>query len=322
MKRRSISASAGMSTPSSTAFPFAPAREAIRLDGIAFVALTVHDAERAATFYRDVLGFVAEHGAQLPHAGDHAIVRTASGQRIVLCASGDVPLPPDMGRHTAFGVTPDEREAIVRRLQAKGVEVQRYQEDRPAECDGNWYFLDPDGNRIQLVSAPGGSIDHVAITAIDIEWEEDLYVGALALPVDYVAGWRTEDYKRAVLWGEGQEAMAPGTRRWDKRFAMRPGQGPMIARPNMQLFVRAGRNVLGVFLAYEHYQLPLEEQIVGTPRIGFATSASELDAIAARFAEAKLPVDGPHDHPSTSPYRASLYAKDRGGNFLEFTVAR
>jgi hypothetical protein len=90
----------------------------------------------------------------------------------------------------------------------------------------------------------------------------------------------------------------------------------------MQLFVRAGRDVLGVFLAYEHYQLPLEEQIVGTPRIGFATSASELATIAGCFAEAKLPVDGPHDHPATSPYRASLYAKDRGGNFLEFTVAR
>jgi hypothetical protein len=103
---------------------------------------------------------------------------------------------------------------------------------------------------------------------------------------------------------------------------MRPGQGPTIARPNMQLFVNAGRSVLGIFLAYEHYQLPPEAQIVGTPRIGFAVSAAEFDPIAARFAEAKLPVVGPYDHPATSPYRASLYAKDRGGNFLEFTVAR
>jgi catechol 2,3-dioxygenase-like lactoylglutathione lyase family enzyme len=311
-----------MSAPSSAAFPFAPAREAIRLAGIAFVALQAGDVERAAAFYCDVLGFAAEPGAQLPRAGEHAIVRTASGQRIVLCAAGDVPLPPDMGRHTGFGVTPETKDAIVRRLEAAGIEVLRYEEDRPAERADNWYFLDPDGNRIQLVSSASGSIDHAGIQAVDIEWEEDLYVGTLGLAVDHVVGWRTEDYKRAVLWGEGREAMAPGTRRWDKRFAMRPGQGPMIARPNMQLFVRAGRDVLGVFLAYEHYQLPPEEQVVGTPRIGFATSANELDAIAARFAEAKLPVDGPHDHQSTSPYRASLYARDRGGNFLEFTVAR
>jgi catechol 2,3-dioxygenase-like lactoylglutathione lyase family enzyme len=311
-----------MSAPSSAAFPFAPAREAIRLDGIAFVALQAGDVERAAAFYCDVLGFAAEPSAQLPRAGEHAIVRTASGQRIVLCAAGNVPLPPDMGRHTAFGVTPETKDAIVRRLEAAGIEVLRYAEDRPAERADNWYVLDPAGNRIQLVSSASGSIDHAGIQAVDIEWEEDLYVGTLGLAVDHVVGWRTEDYKRAVLWGEGREGMAPGTRRWDKRFAMRPGQGPMIARPNMQLFVRAGRDVLGVFLAYEHYQLPPEEQVVGTPRIGFTTSASELDAIAARFAEAKLPVDGPHDHPSTSPYRASLYARDRGGNFLEFTVAR
>ncbi len=318
---RSILANAALSAPSSTAFPFAPAREAIRLDGIAFVALQTVDVERAAAFYRDVLGFVAEPKAELPRAGVHAIVRSASGQRIALCAAGDVPLPPDMGRHTAFGVTSEAKAAIVRRLEAAGIEVLRYEEDRPAERAENCYFLDPGGNRIQLVSAPEQSIDHACIQAVDIEWEEDLYVGTLALPVDHVVGWRTEDYKRAVLWGEGKEAMAPGTRRWDKRFALRPGQGPMIARPNMQLFVHAGRNVLGVFLAYEHYQLPFEEQIVGTPRIGFATTASELPTIAARFAEAKLPVDGPYDHPATSPYRASLYAKDRGGNFLEFTVS-
>ena len=311
-----------MSPPNSAAFPFAPAREAIRLDGIAFVALLAGDVERAQAFYRDVLGFTVEPGTELPRAGEHAIVRLSSGQRIVLCASGDVPLPPDMGRHTALGVTPEAKATIERRLEAAGIDVLRYEEDRPAERAENCYFLDPGGNRIQLVSAPGESIDHAGIMAPDIEWEEDLYVGTLALPVDHVVGWRTEDYKRAVRWGEGHQTMAPGTRRWDKRFALRPGQGPMIARPNMQLFVNAGPNVLGVFLAYAYYQLPLEEQIAGTPRIGFATSASELGTIAARFAEAKLPVDGPHDHPGSSPYRASLYAKDRGGNFLEFTVSR
>lgn len=293
----------------------------MRLDRIAHVALDVDDVRRAVAFYGEVLGFAAEPAEQLPRCGEHAVVRTSAGGRVVLCRS-DAAKPPDMGRHTAFGVSTSGRAAILERLGERSVPVHAYEEDRAAERADNCYFYDPDGNRIQLVSGAGGAIDHVAIQAIDIEWEEDLYVGCLGLPVDAVVGWRTEDYQRAARWGEGKEDMAPGTRRWDKRFAMRPGQGPMIARPNMQLFVRAGSATLGVFLAYERYQLPLEEQIAGTPRIGFAVAATEFETLAERFAQAKLAVDGPHDHPSTSPYRASLYAKDRSGNFLEFCAER
>lgn len=315
-----------MSPPSSTApaaFPFASTRDPVRIEGLCFVALAVEDPQRAARFYRDVLGFADDAGAALPRSGVHHVLRTPSGQRLVLCRFDGTPQPPDLGRHTGYGVTREAREAIVRRLQAGGVALETYEEDRTAERADNVYFRDPDGNRIQLVIADRpGSIDHAGIQAIDIEWEEDLFVGLLGLPVEEVFGWRTADYKRAARWGEGLESMAPGTRRWDRRYALRPGQGPMVARPNMQLFMRAGAQILGIFLAYERYQLPSDEQVAGIPRLGFAVAPGELATIAARFAEGKLPTDGPHPHPASSPYRESLYARDRGGNFLEFCVAR
>ncbi|HEV8021024.1 MAG TPA: VOC family protein [Candidatus Lustribacter sp.] len=311
-----------MSPPSSvTAFPFASTREPARLDGIVHVALEAADLQRASAFYCDVLGFVAEPAVQIPRCGEHAVVRTIAGGRVALCRS-DATKPPDMGRHTAFAASPSGRAAILQRLTERGVAVHAYEEDRPSERGDNCYFYDPDGNRIQLVTGADGALDHAGIQAIDIEWAEDLYVGFLGLPVDAVVGWRTEDYQRAARWGEGKEDMAPGTRRWDKRFAMRPGQGPMIARPNMQLFVRTGAATLGVFLAYERYQLPPEEQIAGTPRIGFRVAATEFATLAERFAQAKIAVDGPHEHPPASPYRAALYARDRSGNFLEFCEER
>lgn len=283
--------------------------------------LAVDDVAQAARFYRDVLGFAEETGCALPRCGEQAVLRAGAGQRVVLSRSA-ASQPPDLGRHTAIGVTPDRHAAILRTLRERGVAVETYEEDRAAERSDNVYFHDPSGNRLQLALSAAAGIDHAAIQVVDIEWAEDLYVGLLGLTVDEVVGWRTADYKRAARWGEGLENMAPGTRRWDKRFALRPGQGPMIARPNMQLFVRAGNGILGIFLAYERYQLPPEEQVTGTPRLGFAVPPDEFGTIAARFAEAKLPTDGPHAHPGSSPYRESLYARDRSGNFLEFCVAR
>jgi catechol 2,3-dioxygenase-like lactoylglutathione lyase family enzyme len=318
-----------MSSLSSPAFPFRSALKPIIVDGIDYVALAVADVERAATFYCELLGFVLDRSPQLPHAGEHAVVQAKSGQRVALCREpGDK--PPDMGRHTAYGVAPEAREAILERIIRAGVTVHDYTEDRNAERTENCYFYDPDNNRVQLTRTTAFgqervgvvSIDHVGLQAVDLEWEEDLYVGLLGLPVTDIVGWRTEDYKRAARWGEGQEDMAPGTRRWDKRYSTAFGRSPTIARPNMQLFVSAGAQTLGIFLDYAFYQLPPEEQVIGVPRIGLSIAEQELVVIAERFAQAKLLTDGPHRHPPSSPYAASLYARDRGGNFLDFCVKR
>ncbi len=42
--------------------------------------------------------------------------------------------------------------------------------------------------------------------------------------------------------------------------------------PNVQLFVRAGDAVLGIYLADTHFQEPPEEDIVGLPRVALAVA--------------------------------------------------
>jgi len=313
---------------------FSPVFEPITFAGICHVALPCADIARSLSFYVNVLGLIEDRGAQLPECGEHVVLRVPSGQRVALCRA-TAPLPPDNGRHIGFGVPAPAREIIMRKAVSRGIALHRYKEDRPAEESDNYYVHDPHGNRVQLVAVAAenvdavprvASIDHVGMQAIDLEWEEDLYVRLLGMPVEHVTGWRTSDYKRARLWGEGKEQMAPGTRRWDNRFGYVPGRVPgqssVIARPNMQLFVKAGSQTVGLFLAFERYQLPPEERIVGVPRVGFSVDREAFDAVADRFDRAKLPVSAPHEHPRSSPYAASLYGKDRGANFLEFCCLR
>jgi catechol 2,3-dioxygenase-like lactoylglutathione lyase family enzyme len=206
--------------------------------------------------------------------------------------------------------------------------VHRYKEDRPAEDAHNFYVFDPFGNRLQLVTVDDGKaprageaaliagIDHACVQAADVEWEEKFYTGHLGLPVDHVVGWRTADYARARAWGEGKDPMAPGCRRWDKRYNVMHGKDP-VPRPNVQLFVRAGDAVLGVYLADTHFQEPPEDDIVGLPRIAFAVAPQDFDRLAELLADWG-PMVGPVTHPAGSPRARSLFFKDPGSNFLEF----
>ena len=139
--------------------------------------------------------------------------------------------------------------------------------------------------------------------------------------MDHRIGWRTADYVRAQLWGEGKEHMAPGTRRWDQRYTVME-QKRRIPRPNTQLFLRVGDGVVGVYLATQHRQEPPEKQIVGTPRIGLSVSRTMLDETVKLLEERRVPVHGPVEHPASSPIAASVYVKDPGANFLELCVPR
>jgi catechol 2,3-dioxygenase-like lactoylglutathione lyase family enzyme len=235
----------------------------------------------------------------------------------------------ETGVHQAYTVGLADRGLINKKLAARGVEIHTYKEDRPAEEKDNFYFHDPCGNRIQLVAsgtAPstGGKvsgIDHVVVECHDLEWAEDFYVKVLGLTVDHRVGWRTDDYLRAKLWGEGKENMAPGTRRWDKRYTVME-QKRLIPRPNTQLFTRVGADVLGIYLATSHRQEPPEAQVVGTPRIGFRADRSALDNTAKVLRERRFPVHGPVQHATSTPIAASLYVRDPGGNFVEICVPR
>ena len=300
----------------------------VALAGISHLAVLVDDVAAARSFYTDMLGFRSIGSDVLPHCGHHALLTTASGQLLALCAGEKDPGLVLTGLHQAYRVTAAARDVILSRLAESGTTIHRYKEDRPAEDGDNLYIFDPFGNRLQLVTIPGDraprggeaalitGIDHVAVQAADVEWQEKFYTRHLGLPVEHVVGWRTADYARARDWGEGKDPMAPGCRRWDKRYNIMHGKDP-VPRPNVQLFVTVGDSVLGIYLADNHFQEPPEEAVTGLPRVAFTLAPRDLDAMAELLRDWG-PMIGPLSHPAGSPRSRSLLCKDPGGNFLEF----
>jgi catechol 2,3-dioxygenase-like lactoylglutathione lyase family enzyme len=298
------------------------------MDAISHIVIEVSDLQRSQEFYRS-LGFPSPTNDFLPECGRSSAFATASGQWLVISECKEPRSLPETGTHQAYAVAASDRALIKERLTAQAIAIHTYKEDRPAEENDNFYFFDPDGNRIQLVVAktPMTSrnevlgIDHAAIESHDLEWAEDFYVKRLGLTVEHRVGWRTDDYVRAKLWGEGKEHMAPGTRRWDQRYTVME-QKRRLPRPNTQLFLRVGKAVLGIYLATQHRQEPAEEQIVGTPRIGLRADRAGLEHIARLLADCRVPIRGPVEQPRSAPIAASLYIRDPGGNFLEICAPR
>jgi catechol 2,3-dioxygenase-like lactoylglutathione lyase family enzyme len=298
------------------------------MDAISHVAIEVADLTRAKDFYR-LLGFEFAGDNRLPECGRNAMFRTASGQGVILCESSQPRSLPETGVHQAYRISPFDRDALARELANYDVTVHNYEEDRPSEKGDNFYFYDPDGNRIQLLASTASvaerakmlAIDHAAVECHDLEWAEDFYVKKLGLTVDHRVGWRTDDYVRAKLWGEGKENMAPGTRRWDQRYTVME-QKRRLPRPNTHFFVRLGDQVLGIYLATQHRQEPPEEQVVGTPRIGLRADRRAILEITKLLAANRTPIKGPVERSEAAPIAASLYVRDPGGNFLEICVPR
>lgn len=299
------------------------------ITGISHILIEVSDLKRSEEFYGGLLGFKFIGRGLWPDEGETALLQIVTGQCLVLCQRAQGGSLPETGVHHAYRVTPADRGAIAGKLKKQGMPIHTYKEDRPAEADDNFYLYDPDGNRVQLVASKNLSgasgavqaIDHVALEVVDIEWAEDFYVNVLGLTVDYRVGWRTEDYVRAKLWGEGKEAMAPGTRRWDKRYTVME-QKRLLPRPNAHFFVRAGDAVLGIYLATQHRQEPPEEQIAGTPRVGLQSNPQGLRVSQEALEQSGKPFVGPIAHPTSVPIAFSIYFKDPGGNFLELSVPR
>lgn len=297
------------------------------LRSLAFVTVPARDPSAAAAFYKRLLGLEDASSDRLPGFGAHKVLRMRSGQWLVVTAP-EGPDQRDTGVHTAFRVSPAAHGAIAARLAEANLDVLTYLEDRVKETGENFYFLDPDGNRIQLVrsAAATGSqgvdaLDHTVILSYDIHWAESFYGEDLKLSVESRIGVRTADHSRARRWAAGEEAMAPGTRRLDKLYMTMGGQNE-VPRANMQVYFTVGDSIFGVYLATKHQQEPPEEQIIGTPRTAFTTSRAGLDRVAELLQMRRRPCSGPIEHPISSPLEASLYCKDTSGNFLEFCVPR
>lgn len=279
------------------------------------VVLEVGDLHRAATFYRDTLGLAVQREA------DDEVSLLAGDDVVTLVRRGEPRVLPDSGAHFAFGVSAPDVDIILHRLQDAGVTVHTYHEDRPEERAENRYFADPDGNRLQLVQAAGVGIEHAAIEVHDVEWAEVYYTQVLGGRVTFRRGWHMDDFAQAYAWAKGEEACAPGTRRWDKRYTSVEGQA-RVPRPNAHFFVELAPSLtLGVYLATEHRQEPPIDQYVGTPRIVFRAGPGGLAAVEQRLQEYRVrPLQTRRRRDAAGPYERlgdSLFLRDTSGNFLE-----
>lgn len=293
--------------------------------GLSHLVVGVADLDAAEAFYRDGLGMTPMGRDAWPDAGANAVL-AAGDQFVVLSRRADRPDTSKTGVHQAYRIGARGRDALRARLAAMGVAVETYREDRPAEARDNFYAVDPSGNRVQLVAAgddatPAASgIDHACVQDYDMQWAAHFYGGVLGLGLDHVTGLDTKDYVRAVDWGDDKIAMAPGCCRLVKYYREIPGQNRMQPRPTLQMYFRAGTGVIGVYMAMEDYAEPPEEQLVGAPRNGLRVAPGGLDRIAKALAARGRPFRAV-DHGSNAPIARSIYARDTGGNFIEFSEA-
>ena len=297
--------------------------------GISHLAIQVTDAGRALDFYGSVLGAGDTAVPGWPEEGETALA-LASGQVLAFRKADTKGADEDSGAHQAYRCPTAARGAMLDRLKSEGIAIHTYHEDRPAEADAPCYFYDPFGNRVQIVWGPWqgegiAGIDHAGVQASDIEWEEEFFIEKLGFSVDHRVGWNTADYVRARAWADGKEDMAPGTRRLDQRYrdipGAEPGRSRAVARPNMQIFLKLGEGVLGIFLATRHRQEPAPEATRGTPRTGITVDRAALDGWAEKLSCAGAAVEGPVAHGKGSPYGASLYFRDPCGNFFELCAS-
>lgn len=289
--------------------------------GLGHIVIEVADAEAAAQFYGEVLGLDGGPVDPWPMTGESRTLKAGDGQFVVLAPNPERPDLSETGVHHAFAVTAGARAKIAKHLAGRGIEVHTYVEDPPAESKDGFYFFDPDGNRIQLVAIAGAAdgpptLHHAAVQVADILWAERFYADLLGLEPVHRVGWNTADYARAQAWAEGKEAMAPGARRMDERYTSM-AKNRLVPRVNMQVYFDCGGHVLGVYLANRHMQEPPEEQRVGTPRTGLRLTPAGFEAVLARLHDAGWPIEGPQSHGLKTPYAASAYLRDPGGNFIE-----
>jgi catechol 2,3-dioxygenase-like lactoylglutathione lyase family enzyme len=140
---------------------------------ITHVGIGVSDLERSLRFYRDLLGFAWEHALDVEGEPTDTLLRlrgtklhaeylSRDGVRIELLAFASPPAPPRPERplnqygltHLSFRVT--DLDAVLEGLRRAGERVLdetviRFPEWQSAAC----FIVDPDGQLIELVQAPG-----------------------------------------------------------------------------------------------------------------------------------------------------------------------
>ena len=125
--------------------------------GVLHFSLPVTDLDRSRKFYEGVLGMkVIEQSARM--------VFLQTGDDHIILAKGKEPLKYDSAKNTpvhhAFKVKPDEFQSSIEDLRKNGVEVFNIEDRNEGVFWGpQAYFLDPDGNKLEIYAGPGAKKD-------------------------------------------------------------------------------------------------------------------------------------------------------------------
>ena len=128
----------------------------LKTHGLLHFSLPVTDLDRSRKFYEGILGMkVVEQSPRM--------VFLKTGDDFLILAKGSEPLKFDSSKstpvHHAFKVKPDEFQSSIDDLRKNGVEVFNIE-----NCDTGvfWgpqaYFLDPDGNKLEIYAGPGAKV--------------------------------------------------------------------------------------------------------------------------------------------------------------------
>jgi catechol 2,3-dioxygenase len=131
------------------------------------LVLYVHNIERSAAFYRDVLGWKQLKGSDNGPLGRIPVALFSSGRthhELLLIEVGEEAQPLPSGRHVGLyhfglkvGDTDDELRDAIQRCREAGVAVVGMSDHTVTH---SLYITDPDGNEIELyIDVPGVSWD-------------------------------------------------------------------------------------------------------------------------------------------------------------------
>ena len=129
----------------------------IKTQGVVHFSLPVTDLERSARFYSELLGMkIVQETPRMVFlkCGDDYFILGKVAAPLKLDSPAETPV------HHAFRVAAEDFEPALEFLRQRGVEILRVEDRQDGVFPGRQaYFLDPDGNKLEIHGSRGIGID-------------------------------------------------------------------------------------------------------------------------------------------------------------------